>query len=155
MPSSCDCPPGPAFGGPTRCYSMERGHCLLRLAQLQNDKDKPWAHLPDKWRDLNSLSPWGCRDCSAVKITCSCKGPRFEDPAPAWHLQPPMTQVSRDPMPSPDHFLSSSGTRHTHGSQTYMQAKHSYTSNKTNLKKKKKKQLAGSPMPLAQPHTYC
>ena len=65
-----------------------------------------------------------CKDHSAVKSTgCSCRGPGFNSQHPHDNWQPSVTLVSGDLVP----FLASTGTSHTCGTQTYTQAKYSYT----------------------------
>ena len=63
---------------------------------------------------------WG--DGSVVKNSgCSSRGPRL---IPGIHMATHLPSVP----PAPGHLLlASEGTRHAHGAQTYIQAKHPYT----------------------------
>jgi hypothetical protein len=68
---------------------------------------------------------------------CSCRGPRSSSFIPMFCLSTIIILVPGEPfiIPVPGYPMLL-GTRHLHGAHTYIQAKHSYSQSKINLKRK-------------------
>ena len=120
---------------------LELGVVLVHRVVSMEDGNIPWSWTC-VWKSLSTGSgdhfsslcrccfycfcvntegfPWGWKDDSWVKSTdCSCGGPSF-DPQHSCGSSQSVTPVSG----YLKFFSGLSGTRHTHGIQTYMQTKH-------------------------------
>jgi hypothetical protein len=73
------------------------------------------AFIDSKNRLCGEMAQWVKCKC------CSCRGPGF-----CSHSRS-SSESSVTPVPGDNNALSSMGTRHTHGAQMYLQAKHAYT----------------------------